>query len=83
MTQLKVEFQEGKYRVTLSDIKLRLRKTDKKGQEGDLAPLTKYVYDGKKSEWLNSFESKGTAKIINTTLLKKFEIGHKYGGQDF
>jgi hypothetical protein len=81
--QLTVDFSEGKYRVTLKDIKLMQRYTTKKSPRGEMTRLTDVAYDAKKMRWEPDFISSGSAKIINQTLLKRFDIQGKFGGADF
>lgn len=80
---LKIEFQEGKYRVTLSDIQLKQRFATKKVARGENTRLMEFAYDAKKGEWDPKFIESGSAKIINETYLSKFDIGGKFGGSDF
>ena len=80
---LKIEFQEGKYRVTLSDIQLKQRYSTRKSQRGENTPLMTFAYDDKKGVWDPKFIMSGSAKILNETYLKKFDIGGKFDGSDF
>ena len=78
-----VDFEEGKYRVTLKDIKLKQRYGTRKVPKGTVHRLMEYAYDGKKMRWEPKFVTDGSAKIINQTLLKRFTIGGQFGGSDF
>jgi hypothetical protein len=80
---LKIEFQEGKYRVTLSDIQLKQRFSTRKSQKGENTRLMEYAYDAKKGAWDPKFILSGSGKILNETYLEKFNIGGKFGGSDF
>ena len=80
---LKVEFQEGKYRVTLSDIQLKQRYSTRKSPRGENTRLMEFAYDAKKGEWNQKFILSGSGKILNETYLEKFQLGGKYGGSDF
>jgi hypothetical protein len=80
---LKVELQEGKYRVTLSDIQLKQRFATRKSPRGENTRLMEYAYDAKKGEWDQKFILSGSGKILNETYLEKFTIGGKFGGSDF
>ncbi len=80
---LVVDFDEGKYRVTLKDIQLKQRVGTKKVPRGTVNRLMEYAYDNKKVRWDPKFVTNGSAKIINQTYIKKFEIGGKFDGSDF
>ena len=80
---LKVEFQEGKYRVTLSDIQLKQRFSTRKSPRGENTRLMEFAYDAKKGEWDQKFILTGSGKILNETYLEKFQLGGKFGGDDF
>jgi hypothetical protein len=80
---LKIELQEGKYRVTLSDIQMKQRFSTRKSQRGENTRLMEFAYDAKKGVWNPKFLLSGSAKILNETYLEKFDIGGKFGGSDF
>ncbi|MFT4736111.1 MAG: hypothetical protein ACI8QD_001317 [Cyclobacteriaceae bacterium] len=80
---LKIEFQEGKYRVTLADIQLKQRFSTRKSQRGENTRLMEFAYDAKKGVWDQNFIQSGSAKILNETFLEKFDVGGKFGGSDF
>lgn len=80
---LKFEFQEGKYRVTLSDIQLKQRFSTRKSPRGENTRLMEFAYDAKKGQWEPAFIMSGSGKILNETYLEKFDIGGKFGGSDF
>ncbi len=78
-----VDFDEGKYRVTLKNIQLKQRFDTRKTPRGSNARLMEYAYDGKKMRWNPDFVANGSAKVINQTLIEAFDIGGKFGGSDF
>ena len=80
---LKIELQEGKYRITLSDIQLKQRVGTRKSPRGENTHLMEYAYDAKKGEWDQKFIMSGSGKVLNETYLEKFDIGSKFGGSDF
>ena len=64
-----VDFDEGKYRVTLKNIQLKQRFDTKKTPRGSNERLMEYAYNGKKMRWVPEFVMDGGAKIINQTLI--------------
>lgn len=83
MGTLIVDFNEGKYRVTLKNIQLKQRYGTKKSPKGSVNRLMEYAYNGKKMRWEPDFVIGGGAKIVNQTLLNTFKIGGQFDGSDF
>ncbi|MFY0688490.1 MAG: hypothetical protein JXQ90_15045 [Cyclobacteriaceae bacterium] len=71
---LSYEFQEGKYQVTLKDVKLIQRYDTRKVSRGSIMRLIEVAFNTKKGDWDPSFATSGSAKVVNQTFLKKFEI---------
>lgn len=67
-----IEFKDGKYRVTLKDLKLAQKYSDALSNEGEISELKDYAVKSNNSDYKNGFK-KEPSEILNFTFNKVFE----------
>jgi hypothetical protein len=71
-----IEFKEGKYRITLKEMKLVQKYSDGLSEEGEISELRNFAVKNSKSKFKKSFK-KAPAGILNFTFDKVFKFKKK------